>query len=100
MVAAVALIFRRAQDSDLESGMRLLIAQAVEEGFVVRGVVDDQDLDAFLVQRGRDAAQHFLDRRLGIVGDDEDQDALPVQIKKRNGTHAPFLKLKTGHLPG
>ena len=55
---------------------------------------------SFLVKRSRDAAQHFLDRRLRVVGDDEDQDALSAQIKRANGTHAPFLKLKTGHSPG
>ena len=83
LVAAVALVLRGAQDGDLKSRMFLLVTQPVEESPVARGIVDDQHLDAVLVQRGRDAAEHFLDRRLRVVGDDEDEDAFPAQIDAR-----------------
>ena len=45
LVAAVALVFRGAKNGDFESGMRLLVAQAIQKSLISRGVVDDQDFD-------------------------------------------------------
>src|SRR5438093_12470478 len=90
LIAPVALVFRSAKNSDFESGMRLLVAQAIQKSLIFRGVVDDQDLDAVLVERGGNAAEHFLDRCLGVVSDDEDQDALATQIEQWNEAHASF----------
>ena len=50
-----------------------------------------------LVKRGGNAAEHFLDRCLGVVSDDEDQDAVATQIERWNEAHASLLKLKAGH---
>ena len=42
------------------------------------------------------AAEHLLDRRLRIVGDDENQDALAAQVERWNGAHVSFLQAKNG----
>ena len=98
LVAAVALVFRGAKNVDLECGMRLLIAQTIHESLISRRVVDDQDLDAVLMERGGNAAEHFLDRRFRVVSDNEDQDAVATQIEQWNEAHASYLKLKAGHV--
>ena len=100
LVPAVALVFRGAKNGDLERRMRLLVAQAIEKSLISRRVVDDQDLDTVLVKRGGNAAEHLLDRCLGVVSDDEDQDAVATQIERWNEAHASLLKLKAGHALG
>src|SRR6478672_6856451 len=99
LVPAVTLVFRGTKNGDLERRMGLLVAQAIEKSLISRKVVDDQDLDTLLVERRGNATEHLLDRRLGIVSDDEDQDALTAQVERWNEAHASFLKLKAGHAP-
>src|SRR6478672_3776289 len=97
LVPAVALVFRGAKNGDLERRMRLLVAQAIEKSLISRKVVDDRDLDTLLVKRGGNAAEHLLDRCLGVVSNDEDQHAVATQIERWSEAHASFLKLKAGH---
>jgi hypothetical protein len=57
-----------------------LITQAVPESVVLRRIVDDQHLDVLALQAARDPAQDFLDRRLRVVGDDENEQPLGAKI--------------------
>jgi hypothetical protein len=59
-------------------GVRLLVFAAERECAVLRRVVDDQDLAVVVVaDLGRDALQHGRQGRLGVVGDDEDEQPRP-----------------------
>jgi hypothetical protein len=73
-----------------------LIAEAVAKSLVARRIVDDQHLDLALMEGSGDAAQHFLDRRLRIVGDNEDENAFATQLERRNGVHVPVFAAKNG----
>ena len=96
LVAAVTLIFRCAQDSNLEGGISLLITKAVDEGFVLGKIVDDQDLDVSALQALRDAAKNFFDCRLGVVGNDEDEQPLAPKI---NPIRRGRFQLREIHAP-
>ena len=78
LVAAVTLIVRIEQHRQGErKGFIATQDFAASEGLVGRAVVNDQHLDVVVVQQaGGDSAQRLLNRPLGVVGNDEDQQPL------------------------
>src|ERR1700719_2408015 len=80
LVATVSLVLRRPQDRDLDSRMSLLITEAVPESVVLRRIVDDQHLNVVALKAVRDPAQDSPDRRLRVVGDDENEQPLAAEI--------------------
>ena len=75
LVAAVALVHGVREDGEFVA-VGAEAAEFVREGVggVAGAVVDDEDL-GFVAGQGGDAAEHLHDRRLGVVGDDEDEGA-------------------------
>src|SRR5436305_12480094 len=81
LVTAVTLVLRGSQNGDFEIRVRGLVAHAVPKRLVTREIVDDQNLNIFAVKRRRYAAQNLADRRLGIVGDYENELAFFAQCE-------------------
>ena len=75
LVAAVALVHGIREDGErMPVGARLPQPLGERKGSIGRAVVDDQHFRRVAGQR-RDALKHAEDRRFGVIGDDEDQDA-------------------------
>ena len=77
LVAAVALVERVVEDAKGERE-RLVCTKVLSslEGAVVGRVIDHEYLDGVVVSESRrDPHQDVLDRPLGVVRDDEDQQA-------------------------
>ena len=83
LVAAVAEVPRVADDLERQVVGQLLVAERHEVGAVLAGVVADEDFADPGAEVGGDAVEHLGERRRGVVGHDEDADAL--------GGHLPAL---------
>src|SRR5450631_414514 len=88
LVSAVSLVLRRPQDRDLERGISLLKPQAVAEGIVFGEVIDDQDFNVLRMKARRNAAQDLFNRRLRVVSDNENEQALAAQIHRISGSES------------
>lgn len=80
LVTAVTLILRCAENRDLEGRISLLIAETLNESFVLGKIVDDQDLDLSALQALRNATENLFDRQLRVVGNDEDEQPFAAEI--------------------
>jgi hypothetical protein len=96
LVPAVALVLRSAEHRDAEIAGRPFVRQPGRERIVLREVVDDQDFDVPGAQARRNAVQHAGQRRLGVVRDDEDEDALLRGIASHTGGSLGYHRVPEG----
>jgi len=81
LVSPVTLVVGVAKDGEGQLGVRLLVGLTDVEGPIARGVIDDEDLAIPVVEhRPGDPVQHLGERRLCLVGDDEDEESGAMRV--------------------
>ena len=91
LIAAVALIFRVAQHHDLERPALPLALQPGVKSGVLAEVVDDQHFHIGHAEFGGDAVEDALDGFLGVVGDDENEQAFFGKVDGHGGGKGSWL---------
>jgi hypothetical protein len=81
LVPAIPLILRIAQDGDAIALAPALVLQTSGERLILGRVVDNEHLDVFTAQLGRNAGKNAADGLFRIVRDNEDQNAFVREIE-------------------
>jgi hypothetical protein len=76
LVAAIALVDRIEKDLDVPLGVPALVLHPDLECPILRRVVDDQDAGVVLPHRLGNTVEDRREGTVGVVGDDEDEEAL------------------------
>ena len=75
LVATISLVFGVTEDGDFEIASVIFVLQSCREGGILGGVVNDQNFYPRPPQFRGDAIEDIVDRFLGIVSNDENEDA-------------------------
>src|SRR5579862_518629 len=79
LVAAITLADRVEEDGYGKGAAILLRCARPGEGLVARAVINDQNFRVVLGERGRNAGHDLLDGTLGVIGNNEDENALAAR---------------------
>jgi hypothetical protein len=80
LIAAIALVLFVLKDMEFGVGIELLVAKGEGEGFVLAGIVEDDDLFDILPDDIGDTAEDFGESGSGVVSNDQNPDPFAVGV--------------------